>query len=114
MSSVILFSCIRIEIEGGEEVPVLDGSALGWALAIQQAGQRPALDLETGQEVAKMVLRPLVPVAVSTGGSKLWDAVMRFVFVQTVMCGVLVVISLFEVQCLHLRFMALGNYWACC
>lgn len=28
----------RIEIEGGEEVPVVDGSALGWALEVQKAG----------------------------------------------------------------------------
>lgn len=28
----------RIEIEGGPEVPVLDGSALGWVLEIQNAG----------------------------------------------------------------------------
>jgi UDP-3-O-[3-hydroxymyristoyl] N-acetylglucosamine deacetylase len=32
----------RIEIEGGCEVPVLDGSALGWALEVQFAGLRPA------------------------------------------------------------------------
>jgi UDP-3-O-acyl-N-acetylglucosamine deacetylase len=28
----------RIEIEGGEEVPVIDGSAQGWALEVQKAG----------------------------------------------------------------------------
>jgi len=32
----------RIEIEGGPEIPVLDGSSLGWALEVQQAGLRPA------------------------------------------------------------------------
>ena len=32
----------RIEVEGGREVPVLDGSALGWVLEIQQSGLRPA------------------------------------------------------------------------
>lgn len=32
----------RIEIEGGCEIPVLDGSALGWALEVQFAGLRPA------------------------------------------------------------------------
>lgn len=31
-----------IEIEGGREVPVLDGSALGWALEVQFAGTRLA------------------------------------------------------------------------
>ena len=32
----------RIEIEGGCEVPVLDGSALGWVLEVQFSGLRPA------------------------------------------------------------------------
>ena len=32
----------RIEIEGGCEVPVLDGSALGWVIETQFAGLRPA------------------------------------------------------------------------
>lgn len=26
----------RIEIEGGNEIPIIDGSALGWTLAFQQ------------------------------------------------------------------------------
>ena len=33
---------LRIEIEGGEEMPVVDGSALGWALEVQMAGLRLA------------------------------------------------------------------------
>lgn len=32
----------RIEIEGGSEIPIVDGSALGWCIEIQQAGLRPA------------------------------------------------------------------------
>lgn len=32
----------RIEVEGGWEVPVVDGSALGWVLEIQKAGLREA------------------------------------------------------------------------
>lgn len=32
----------RIEIEGGEEVPVADGSAMGWAINIVVAGLQPA------------------------------------------------------------------------
>lgn len=32
----------RIEIEGGDEIPVIDGSAQGWAMYVQTAGLRPA------------------------------------------------------------------------
>lgn len=32
----------RIEIEGGKEVPIVDGSALGWATEVQRAGLRAA------------------------------------------------------------------------
>lgn len=28
----------RIEIEGGPEVPIVDGSALGWAIDLHQVG----------------------------------------------------------------------------
>ena len=31
-----------IEIEGGREIPVLDGSAMGWAIELQFAGLRAA------------------------------------------------------------------------
>lgn len=31
----------RIEIEGGEEVPVVDGSAMGWAINIVVVGLQP-------------------------------------------------------------------------
>lgn len=32
----------RIEIEGGRELPIVDGSAFGWAAQVQRAGLRPA------------------------------------------------------------------------
>ena len=32
----------RIEVEGGEEMPIIDGSALGWTIQIQISGLRPA------------------------------------------------------------------------
>lgn len=32
----------RIEIEGGEEIPIVDGSALGWAVDVRAAGVKPA------------------------------------------------------------------------
>lgn len=48
----------RVEIEGGPEVPVLDGSCLGWTIMVQQAGLRAAPDRETGQQQPKMALRP--------------------------------------------------------
>lgn len=44
----------RIEVEGGREVPVLDGSALGWVLEIQQSGLRPA-PFEVGVQVRPSV-----------------------------------------------------------
>ncbi len=58
----------RIELEGGQEVPVLDGSALGWALHIQQAGLRPA-PVQGGKEVLqrKFVLMPSQSITVSAG-----------------------------------------------
>ncbi len=33
----------RIEIEGGSEVPVVDGSALGWMVGIEETGVKEAL-----------------------------------------------------------------------
>ena len=32
----------RIEIEGGHEIPVVDGSAMGWVSETQKAGLVPA------------------------------------------------------------------------
>ena len=32
----------RIEIEGGHEIPVVDGSAMGWVIETQKAGLVPA------------------------------------------------------------------------
>ena len=32
----------RIEIEGGSEIPILDGSALGWTIQVQMVGVRNA------------------------------------------------------------------------
>jgi hypothetical protein len=45
------FGCCRIEIEGGNEIPVLDNSTLGWCIDIQCAGLRPA-PIRPGSEVA--------------------------------------------------------------
>ncbi|KAK2079318.1 hypothetical protein QBZ16_003009 [Prototheca wickerhamii] len=42
----------RIEIEGGEELPVVDGSAVGWVLDIRAAGVRPADGAGEGQSPA--------------------------------------------------------------
>ncbi|KAI8475980.1 MAG: hypothetical protein J3K34DRAFT_464345 [Monoraphidium minutum] len=77
----------RIEIEGGQEVPVLDNSSLGWALNIQQAGVREAPILgapplpwpsssgggdddeeeEEREQPTRMVLMPPEPVSVQRG-----------------------------------------------
>ena len=32
----------RIEIEGGKEIPIIDGSALGWCIALQKVCPRQA------------------------------------------------------------------------
>ena len=42
----------RIEIEGGAELPVVDGSAVGWVLDIRAAGVRPADGSGEGQSPA--------------------------------------------------------------
>jgi UDP-3-O-[3-hydroxymyristoyl] N-acetylglucosamine deacetylase len=39
----------RIEIEGGMEIPIVDGSALGWTIEIQKAGLREAPAAQTPQ-----------------------------------------------------------------
>lgn len=49
----------RIEIEGGQEIPVLDGSAGGWATEIHVAGLALAKSKEGGDEpVQKKMLAP--------------------------------------------------------
>ncbi len=61
----------RIEVEGGYELPVLDGSCLGWALSIQQAGLRPAPrkgqgdPQQGGALTGKLVMRPMEVITVS-------------------------------------------------
>lgn len=52
----------RIEIEGGSEVPVLDGSAQGWVEAIAEVGVRPAVTPESEEPVRKLAWRPAVPI----------------------------------------------------
>lgn len=67
----------RIEVEGGWEVPVVDGSAMGWALDIQFAGLRPApapgtpedTPLEQIDLVPRLALRPQRPIVVRDGVS---------------------------------------------
>uniref|UniRef100_A0A7S3R5S0 UDP-3-O-acyl-N-acetylglucosamine deacetylase n=1 Tax=Dunaliella tertiolecta TaxID=3047 RepID=A0A7S3R5S0_DUNTE len=53
----------RIEIEGGRELPVLDGSALGWAMEVQFAGLRLAPEASSlGQEQEASAEEPMTPV----------------------------------------------------
>ena len=54
----------RVEIEGGPEVPLLDGSALGWCLNIQQAGLRPATAPGSDAHVPRLVFVPSASVVV--------------------------------------------------
>jgi UDP-3-O-acyl-N-acetylglucosamine deacetylase len=42
----------RIEVEGGKEMPIIDGSALGWASEILRAGVQVALDA-AGEEASQ-------------------------------------------------------------
>lgn len=51
----------RIEVEGGDELPVVDGSAMGWAINIVVAGQQPAHGSgrsAAGQHVKRRALKP--------------------------------------------------------
>lgn len=50
------------------QVPVLDGSALGWCLEVQQAGLRHAPQRGSGQQVAKKALAVAVPITVGGWG----------------------------------------------
>jgi len=42
-----------IEVEGGREMPVPDGSALGWAMEVQFAGLRLAPEASTLEELVR-------------------------------------------------------------
>ena len=56
--SISLFGT-RIEIEGGFEIPILDGSALGWAVEVQLSGLRVApLPDGTPEPVRRVAMRP--------------------------------------------------------
>lgn len=58
----------RIEIEGGNEVPLLDGSAKIWVDAILEAGLSPAID-DGGNKVPRKVFVLDKPLHVSNGDS---------------------------------------------
>ncbi|KAK9904226.1 hypothetical protein WJX75_007256 [Coccomyxa subellipsoidea] len=59
----------RIEIEGGEEVPVADGSAMGWAINIVVAGLQPAhaANDSKGRTEKRRALKPTQVVTVQDG-----------------------------------------------
>lgn len=53
----------RIEIEGGSEVPIIDGSAMGWAVELRSVGVRPS-----GPQTSRAVwLSPPQPLTVGDG-----------------------------------------------
>eukprot|EP00897_Mesotaenium_endlicherianum_P002820 jgi/Mesen1/2566/ME000162S01693 len=57
---------VRIEIDGGDEVPLLDGSARDWVQLIQQAGVQVALDGQGGTALrTQLVVKG--PVSVHEG-----------------------------------------------
>ncbi|KAL4433595.1 hypothetical protein ABPG75_000036 [Micractinium tetrahymenae] len=58
----------RIEIEGGKEVPIVDGSALGWANEVQRCGLRAAPTQQAADALAaRAVLAPREMVTVQDG-----------------------------------------------
>ncbi|GAB4813684.1 hypothetical protein N2152v2_000730 [Parachlorella kessleri] len=63
----------RIELEGGSEVPIVDGSALGWCIELQKAGVRPALEAAggsaAGQQANRTAPSPMQPIVVQEGES---------------------------------------------
>lgn len=58
----------RIEMEGGNEVPLLDGSAKMWVEAVREAGISPATD-EDGNKVPRSRFVLNKPLHVSSGDS---------------------------------------------
>jgi UDP-3-O-[3-hydroxymyristoyl] N-acetylglucosamine deacetylase len=59
----------RIEIEGGDEVPLLDGSAREWVEAIEESGLSIATDSSTGMQSARNAFVVDAPFSVTHGDS---------------------------------------------
>ncbi|KAG0617863.1 hypothetical protein M758_4G021300 [Ceratodon purpureus] len=59
----------RIEIEGGDEVPLLDGSAREWVEAIEESGLSVATDSSTGAQSARNSFVVVAPISVTHGDS---------------------------------------------
>lgn len=59
---------VRIELKGGAEVPILDGSAKLWVKAIESVGVVTARDKE-GRSLKKLSLAPDKPIVVYEGDS---------------------------------------------
>lgn len=60
--------CCRIEIEGGPEVPIIDGSALGWAIETQAVGVKRAPGKEGSQEGNRPRRNPVVEEPLTVTG----------------------------------------------
>ncbi|KAK9820752.1 hypothetical protein WJX74_011056 [Apatococcus lobatus] len=60
----------RIEIEGGCELPIIDGSPLGWCISIHKSLTRPAVRLSEPTDAAeRLVLNLKQPITVQKGNS---------------------------------------------
>ena len=59
----------RIEVEGGDEVPIIDGSAVPWNEAIMDAGVGRARGKDGADEVRRLVRAPETSVTVHEGES---------------------------------------------
>lgn len=60
--------CCRIEIEGGCEVPIIDGSALGWAIEAQAVGVKRAPGREGSNESSRQRKNPVIEEPVTVSG----------------------------------------------
>ena len=63
----------RIELEGGSEVPIVDGSSLGWCIELQKAGVRPAHEAAAGAaggSAAGQQANRTAPSPMQVGGSQ--------------------------------------------
>ncbi|KAK9814723.1 hypothetical protein WJX72_010533 [[Myrmecia] bisecta] len=57
----------RIEIEGGPEIPIIDGSAMGWCVEIHRVGLRLATNPQHKEKMRRLQLVPKQPVTVREG-----------------------------------------------
>lgn len=60
--------CVRVEVQGSGEVPILDGAAEYFVAALSEAGVVPALTDE-GEFAERFAVQPEAPISISSGDS---------------------------------------------